>query len=97
MTEPLGHPPTRPRPVPPANGPHAKRASHVELPLMLARQNQNTSKNGPNSYRPTAARHIGYVSREEYEVQLADIFDQITAYAARAPINVVNPEVLGTA
>ncbi len=38
--------------------------------------------------------HIGYVSREEYEVQFADIFDQITAYAAGAPINVVNPEVL---
>jgi D-3-phosphoglycerate dehydrogenase len=38
--------------------------------------------------------HIGYVSREEYEVQFADIFDQITAYAAGMPINVVNPEVL---
>jgi D-3-phosphoglycerate dehydrogenase len=38
--------------------------------------------------------HIGYVSREEYELQFADIFDQITAYAAGAPINVVNPEVL---
>ena len=39
--------------------------------------------------------HIGYVSRDEYEVQFADIFDQITAYAVGAPINVVNPEVLG--
>jgi D-3-phosphoglycerate dehydrogenase / 2-oxoglutarate reductase len=38
--------------------------------------------------------HIGYVSREEYEIQFADIFDQITAYAAGAPINVVNPDVL---
>jgi D-3-phosphoglycerate dehydrogenase len=38
--------------------------------------------------------HIGYVSREEYEVQFADIFDQITAYAAGSPINVVNPEAL---
>ncbi len=38
--------------------------------------------------------HIGYVSREEYEVQFTDIFDQISAYAAGAPINVVNPEVL---
>src|SRR5207244_246804 len=38
--------------------------------------------------------HIGYVSRDEYEVQFADIFDQITAYAAGNPINVVNPEVL---
>jgi len=38
--------------------------------------------------------HIGYVSREEYEVQFADIFDQIAAYAAGTPINVVNPDVL---
>jgi D-3-phosphoglycerate dehydrogenase len=39
--------------------------------------------------------HIGYVSREEYELQFADIFDQINAYAAGAPVNVVNPEALG--
>ena len=41
--------------------------------------------------------HIGYVSREEYEIQFADIFDQIVAYAAGAPINVVNPEALTVA
>jgi len=38
--------------------------------------------------------HIGYVTREEYEIQFADIFDQIIAYASGKPINVVNPEVL---
>jgi len=38
--------------------------------------------------------HIGYVTRDEYEVQFTDIFDQIAAFAAGAPINVVNPEVL---
>jgi D-3-phosphoglycerate dehydrogenase len=38
--------------------------------------------------------HIGYVSREEYEVQFTDIFGQIIAYAAGTPTNVVNPEVL---
>jgi D-3-phosphoglycerate dehydrogenase / 2-oxoglutarate reductase len=38
--------------------------------------------------------HIGYVTREEYELQFADIFDQINAYCAGQPINVVNPEVL---
>jgi D-3-phosphoglycerate dehydrogenase / 2-oxoglutarate reductase len=38
--------------------------------------------------------HIGYVSRDEYEVQFIDIFDQINAYAAGAPINMVNPDVL---
>ena len=37
--------------------------------------------------------HIGYVTRDEYEIQFADIFDQITAYAGGNPINVVNPEV----
>jgi len=39
--------------------------------------------------------HIGYVTRDEYELQFSDIFDQIVAYAAGKPINVVNPEVLG--
>ena len=38
--------------------------------------------------------HIGYVTREEWEVQFSDIFDQINAYHAGTPINVVNPEVL---
>jgi D-3-phosphoglycerate dehydrogenase / 2-oxoglutarate reductase len=38
--------------------------------------------------------HIGYVTREEYEVQFSDVFDQIVAYAAGTPINVVNPSVL---
>ncbi|HVU40998.1 MAG TPA: D-2-hydroxyacid dehydrogenase family protein [Xanthobacteraceae bacterium] len=38
--------------------------------------------------------HLGYVTRDEYEVQFVDIFDQITSYAAGNPINVVNPDVL---
>ena len=37
--------------------------------------------------------HIGYVSREEYEIQFSDIFDQIAAYSAGTPINVVNSGV----
>jgi D-3-phosphoglycerate dehydrogenase len=41
-----------------------------------------------------ATPHIGYVTREEYELQFSDIFDQITAYADGTPINVVNPDVL---
>jgi len=41
-----------------------------------------------------ATPHIGYVTHEEYEIQFRDIFDQIVAYAAGAPINVINPEVL---
>jgi len=41
--------------------------------------------------------HLGYVSRDEYEIQFADIFEQIIAYAAGSPINVVNPQVLAMA
>jgi len=38
--------------------------------------------------------HIGYMTWDEYQLQFSDIFDQILAYAAGLPINVVNPEVL---
>ncbi len=38
--------------------------------------------------------HIGYVTRDEYELQFSDIFDQITAYCSGQPIHVVNPEAL---
>jgi D-3-phosphoglycerate dehydrogenase len=38
--------------------------------------------------------HIGFVTRDEYELQFADIFDQIVAYSKGSPTNVVNPEVL---
>ena len=38
--------------------------------------------------------HIGYVTRDEYEIQFSDVFDQILAYAGGHPINVVNPAVL---
>ncbi len=35
--------------------------------------------------------HIGYVTREEYELQFSEIFDQILDYCAGKPSNVVNP------
>jgi D-3-phosphoglycerate dehydrogenase len=38
--------------------------------------------------------HIGYVTRDEWELQFADVFDPVNAFAAGAPINVVNPEIL---
>ena len=44
-----------------------------------------------------ATPHIGYVSRDEYEVQFSDIFDQIVDYANGRPSNVVNPDVLSRA
>jgi phosphoglycerate dehydrogenase-like enzyme len=38
--------------------------------------------------------HIGYVTREGYETQFSDVFDQILAYGQGQPIHVVNPAVL---
>ncbi len=39
--------------------------------------------------------HLGYVERGQLEIMFGKIFEQILAYAAGAPINVVNPEALG--
>ncbi len=39
--------------------------------------------------------HIGYVTEDEFDLQYSDIFDQINAYAAGAPIHVINPQVAG--
>ncbi len=44
--------------------------------------------------RVVCTPHIGYVTLQEYEIQFSDVFDQILAYAAGHPINVVNPRVL---
>ena len=38
--------------------------------------------------------HIGYVTRDEYEIQFSEIFDQVVAWQAGAPVNVINPEAL---
>lgn len=37
--------------------------------------------------------HIGYVTEDELDLQFADIYDQINAYAAGKPIHMINPEV----
>jgi D-3-phosphoglycerate dehydrogenase len=44
--------------------------------------------------RVVCTPHIGYVTRDEFELQFADVFDQINAFAAGTPTNVVNPAVL---
>jgi D-3-phosphoglycerate dehydrogenase len=41
-----------------------------------------------------ATPHLGYVTVEEWELQFADVFDQITAFTDGTPTNVVNPAVL---
>ncbi|MEP7155643.1 MAG: D-2-hydroxyacid dehydrogenase family protein [Betaproteobacteria bacterium] len=38
--------------------------------------------------------HIGFVTRDEFEVQFSEIFDQVLAYADGEPINVINTAVL---
>jgi D-3-phosphoglycerate dehydrogenase len=40
-----------------------------------------------------ATPHIGYVTEDELDLQFADIYDQINAYAAGTPIHMINPEV----
>jgi D-3-phosphoglycerate dehydrogenase / 2-oxoglutarate reductase len=41
-----------------------------------------------------ATPHIGYVTKDEFDMQFSDVFDQINDYAAGTPTNVVNPEAL---
>lgn len=41
-----------------------------------------------------ATPHIGYVTREEWDLQFTDVFEQVNAFAHGAPVNVVNPEGL---
>ena len=35
--------------------------------------------------------NLGYVTEDEFDLQFSDIFAQINAYAAGAPIHVINP------
>ena len=39
--------------------------------------------------------HIGFVTEDELDLQFADIYDQINAFASGQPINVVNTQLLG--
>ncbi len=39
--------------------------------------------------------HIGYVTEDEFDLQFTDIFEQVNAYAAGAPIHMINPAVWG--
>jgi len=38
--------------------------------------------------------HIGYVTEDELDMQFCDIYDQINAYAAGAPVHMINDDVL---
>lgn len=56
-----------------------------------------TDPNDPLISHPNviATPHIGYVTEDELDLQFADIYDQINAYAEGAPIHMINPEVWG--
>ena len=57
-----------------------------------------TDPNDPLLAMPNvlATPHIGYVTEDELQLQFSDIFDQIVAFAAGSPINMINPEVWRT-
>lgn len=40
-----------------------------------------------------ATPHIGFVTEDEFEIQFADIFDQVVAWHKGAPLNMINPAV----
>ena len=42
--------------------------------------------------RLIATPHIGFVTEDELDLQFADIFDQVNAFAKGAPINMINSE-----
>ncbi|GAA6208351.1 D-2-hydroxyacid dehydrogenase family protein [Cognatishimia sp. WU-CL00825] len=40
-----------------------------------------------------ATPHIGFVTEDEFELQFSDIFDQVNAFADKAPIHMINPSI----
>lgn len=44
-----------------------------------------------------ATPHIGYVTRDEFELQFRDVFGQVAAFAAGAPVNVINKDAQAAA
>ncbi|MCY3879533.1 MAG: D-2-hydroxyacid dehydrogenase family protein [Rhodobacteraceae bacterium] len=55
-----------------------------------------TDTNDPIIHHPSviATPHIGFVTEQELDLQFADIYDQVNAFAAGKPINMINPEAL---
>lgn len=41
-----------------------------------------------------ATPHIGYVTEDEWDLQFTDIYEQINAFQAGNPINIINPDAL---
>ena len=77
------------------NALRAGRPGHAAVDVFEKEPLRDTDDPLLNMDNVIATPHIGYVSRDEYEIQFADIFDQIVSCAAGTPTNVVNPDVLG--
>jgi D-3-phosphoglycerate dehydrogenase / 2-oxoglutarate reductase len=73
---------------------HAGRPGFAAVDVFEKEPLRDTGDPLLNMDNVVATPHIGYVSRDEYEIQFTDIFDQIVAYAAATPTNVVNPTAL---
>ena len=63
------------------------------------RRSTSSTRNRCQSGDPLVARenalctpHLGYVTRESYELYFGQAFDQINAFAAGDPPGIVNPE-----
>ncbi|UOA31957.1 Hydroxypyruvate reductase [Sulfitobacter sp. DSM 110093] len=54
-----------------------------------------TDANDPLLSHPKliATPHIGFVTEDEFDKQFTDIFEQVNAFAAGAPIHMINPSV----
>jgi len=54
-----------------------------------------TDPNDPLLSHPRliATPHIGFVTEDEFDKQFTDIFEQVNAFAAGAPIHMINPSV----
>ena len=54
-----------------------------------------TNPNDPLLSHPKliATPHIGFVTEDEFDKQFTDIFEQVNAYSAGAPIHMINPSV----
>jgi D-3-phosphoglycerate dehydrogenase len=75
---------------------HAGRPGMAAVDVYEDEPMRDTSHPLLNMPNVVCTPHLGYVTREEYELQFTDIFNQIVAYAAGKPTNVVNPDVLKT-
>ena len=76
------------------NALRAGRPGHAAVDVFEKEPLRDTGDPLLNMDNVVATPHVGYVSRDEYEIQFSDIFDQIVSYVAGTPTNVVNPDVM---